>query len=91
MAGGITEIESSNNLNVENDDDKGAESSFADARSKSESNNPNYKSRLKSHIFAPKSQKSQKSKKIFFFYFFHILCKKHTVLIIFGFSPLPHL
>ena len=40
MAGGIPKIESSNNLNVENDDDKGAKSSFANARMKSESNNP---------------------------------------------------
>ena len=45
MAGGITEIESSNNLNVENDDDKGAEFSFADARINSESTNPNFNTR----------------------------------------------
>merc|ERR1712030_158309 len=35
-----------------------------------------------------KVKKVKKSKKKFFFYFFHILCKKHTVLIIFGFGPL---
>ena len=43
-------------------------------------------------IFSPqKVKKVKKSKKKFFFLFFRILCKKHTVLIIFGFSPLPHL
>ena len=45
MAGGITKIESSNNLNHENDDDKGTKSSFADARSNSESTNPNHNTR----------------------------------------------
>ena len=45
MAGGKTKIESSNNLNNENDDDKGAEFSFADARINSESTNPNFNTR----------------------------------------------
>ena len=40
MAGGNSDIESSNNLINENDDDEGTKSSFADARNDSDSNRP---------------------------------------------------
>ena len=40
MAGGNSDLESSNNLSFENDDDAGTKSSFADARNNSDSNHP---------------------------------------------------